>query len=227
MLQEPDIDGARAALDRDLANALAARLKAPDMAADAEAIALRRLIRAGASHRQAALLKTIWGRLSPAAGSALMVCGPESASLAADRYGVGHRVTAEPQTALLEAERGGRAMIDVAVDRPWWGRLLARPGLSVQAALPDDAHALPRALLVAPGRIGPTGEDRTFWVTDAAGSAGEVSEQLMACGLPGRLLAQGGGLKLFMLAGYVQVEDGRLADAPGSLTGVIGAAPAY
>jgi hypothetical protein len=30
-----------------------------------------------------------------------------------------------------------------------------------------------------------------------------------------------------MLAGYVQAEDGRLHDAPGSLSGVIGAAPLF
>ena len=36
-----------------------------------------------------------------------------------------------------------------------------------------------------------------------------------------------GGLKLFALAGYVQADDGRLGEAPGSLTGVIGAAPVF
>jgi len=30
-----------------------------------------------------------------------------------------------------------------------------------------------------------------------------------------------------MLAGYVQAEDGRLSSAPGSLSGVIGAAPQF
>jgi hypothetical protein len=40
-------------------------------------------------------------------------------------------------------------------------------------------------------------------------------------------LIAAGGLKLFMLAGYVQAEDGRLASAPGSLSGVIGAAPQF
>ena len=39
-------------------------------------------------------------------------------------------------------------------------------------------------------------------------------------------LAEAGGLKLFALAGFYQPEDERLARAPGSLTGVIGAAPA-
>jgi hypothetical protein len=39
-------------------------------------------------------------------------------------------------------------------------------------------------------------------------------------------LAEAGGLKLFVLAGYYQAEDERLARAPGRLSGVIGAAPA-
>ena len=40
-------------------------------------------------------------------------------------------------------------------------------------------------------------------------------------------LIEAGGLKLFMLAGYVQAEDGRLSSAPGTLSGVIGAAPQF
>jgi hypothetical protein len=40
------------------------------------------------------------------------------------------------------------------------------------------------------------------------------------------LLVETGGLKLFMLAGYHQADDPRLARAPGRLSGVIGAAPA-
>jgi hypothetical protein len=40
------------------------------------------------------------------------------------------------------------------------------------------------------------------------------------------LLAASGGLKLFSLAGFYQAGDARLARAPGSLSGVIGAAPA-
>jgi hypothetical protein len=38
-------------------------------------------------------------------------------------------------------------------------------------------------------------------------------------------LAESGGLKLFSLSGFFQVNDARLAEAPGKLTGVIGAAP--
>jgi hypothetical protein len=39
-------------------------------------------------------------------------------------------------------------------------------------------------------------------------------------------LVEAGGLKLFLLAGFYQGDDPRLARAPGRLSGVIGAAPA-
>ena len=50
---------------------------------------------------------------------------------------------------------------------------------------------------------------------------------LAQAGLAAQPLTPGGGLKLFLLAGYVQAEDGRLDGAPGDLTGVIGAAPVF
>ncbi len=52
---------------------------------------------------------------------------------------------------------------------------------------------------------------------EAMGEAGLIADPLAAAG----------GLKLFALAGYVQAEDGRLTNAPGRLTGVIGAAPIF
>ena len=55
------------------------------------------------------------------------------------------------------------------------------------------------------------------------GSAEQALDGLVQDGM----LIAAGGLKLFMLAGYVQAEDGRLASAPGSLSGVIGAAPIF
>ena len=45
-------------------------------------------------------------------------------------------------------------------------------------------------------------------------------------GVAATLLAAAGGLKLYMLAGFYQADDPRLARAPGKLSGVIGAAPA-
>jgi hypothetical protein len=74
---------------------------------------------------------------------------------------------------------------------------------------------------------GPTGDDRTFWATDSQAPDARIVEILGAAGLAASPLIAAGGLKLFMLAGYVQAEDGRLASAPGSLSGVIGAAPQF
>ncbi len=99
--------------------------------------------------------------------------------------------------------------------------------LKVVAALPDDAAGLPRALLVSTEAPGPTGDDRTFWVTDSPVSDARIVAALGDAGLIAALLAAGGGLKLFVLTGYVQAEDGRLTNAPGQMSGVIGAAPVY
>jgi hypothetical protein len=64
-------------------------------------------------------------------------------------------------------------------------------------------------------------------VTDSALSAGRIVSALGKAGLAASPLIEAGGLKLFALAGYVQARDGRLSDAPGSLHGVIGAAPVF
>ena len=124
------------------------------------------------------------------------------------------------------ADGGARAVLDLS-GRPWWGRLLARPDLRVIATLPDDPLARPQAFVVARATTGPTGDDRSFWVTDSGWSDARIIEALSGAGLAAEALAASGGLKLFMLAGYVQAEDGRLDGAPGSLSGVIGAAPLF
>ena len=82
------------------------------------------------------------------------------------------------------------------------------------------------ALAVGDVDIEPTGHDETFWVTDSARNDLALEDALSNLGFAARPIAGGGGLKLFGLAGYVQRDDERLARAPGSLTGVIGAAPA-
>ncbi len=93
------------------------------------------------------------------------------------------------------------------------------------AALPCLSTQGPTAALaVAELAIEPSGDDDTFWVTDAAGSAGAVEEALGRDGVAATLELQYGGLKLFRLAGFYQRDDERLARAPGRLTGVIGAA---
>ena len=71
----------------------------------------------------------------------------------------------------------------------------------------------------------PTGDDHTFWVTDAPGPAAKIEEALSHDGVAASLLIEAGGLKLFTLSGFYQASDARLARAPGRLSGVIGAAP--
>ena len=225
MLVEPTLDPGLLALDDALRTALANRLAvtaSPD--AEADTLALRRLL-GGADAAQAAVIKAVWGRIAAATGP-LLVHGPAAALLAADRHGLAFQTAAEADTALAAVEGGARALIDLG-PRPWWGKLLARPALRVVAALPDDRHGQPRALMIARESGGPTGDDRTFWVTDSAAPDARIVEALTGCGLAARPLAASAGLKLFMLAGYVQVEDGRLSAAPGALKGVIGAAPVH
>ncbi|MDP3591176.1 MAG: chorismate mutase, partial [Phenylobacterium sp.] len=121
----------------------------------------------------------------------------------------------------------GVAILALASDTPWWGRLLAEPKLKVFAALPCLAAWGPlSALAVADVDVEPTGSDLTYWVTDAGGSPRSIEEALGRDGVAGDLIAEAGGLKLFALLGFYQADDERLARAPGRLSGVIGAAPA-
>ncbi|MBU2117187.1 MAG: hypothetical protein KJ954_06255, partial [Alphaproteobacteria bacterium] len=215
-------DPARDAADDALLHALAARLKLAATPPDAEALALRRLL--AQTPGRADLLKALWGRLDRAP---LHVHGADAALLAADRYGLGFQMHETADKALTAAEAGGSALIGLSGVTPWWGRLLARPKLRVTGALPDDATRVPRALRVSTAPPGPTGDDRTFWLTDAAQGDAAILAALGQTGLAATPLHQAGGLKLFALAGYVQAEDPRLTGLPGALTGVIGAAPVY
>lgn len=226
MLVEPPADEERLSLERALAAVARARLAAgPRGSVDGDAIALR-LVLQGMSLAEKAAVRAVLGRLEAAAGRSLVACGPLAQVLAADRWGLAARPLAEPDQALAAARDGARALIDLS-GRPWWGRLLAQPRLKVVAALPDDSAGSPRALMVSTETPGPTGDDRTFWVTDSAWPDARVVEALGQAGLAAEFLAGGGGLKLFVLTGYVQAEDPRLAGAPGGLTGVIGAAPVF
>lgn len=227
MLIEPEADAERLALDHAVAEAVQRRLAAgPRPTPDADAIAQRALL-TGLSTAQAAAVRAVLGRIDAAAGAPLVVWGSASQTLAADRFGLTARSTAEPEQALAAVRDGSRALIDLTSGKAWWGRLLAEPALRVVAALPDDRHGLPRALMLQQAQSGPTGDDRTFWATDSKAPDARIIETLGTAGLAASPLIAAGGLKLFMLAGYVQAEDGRLASAPGSLSGVIGAAPQF
>jgi len=224
MLREPQLDEARLAADRAVLQAIQARVElgAHD-GPDAEALALRRLLD-GVTREEAAVLRAVWGRMTP--DRSLVIWGGAAQVLAADRFGVAGRLAAEPEAALKAASEGAWAVLDVQ-PRPWWARLLAQPNLRVVGCLPDDRHLKPQVLIVSTGQPGPTGEDRTFWVTDSALPDAGVVGALGQAGLAAQPLSSSGGLKLFALSGYVQAEDGRLTDAPGRLHGVIGAAPLF
>jgi hypothetical protein len=150
--------------------------------------------------------------------------------LARMRFGTSPQIrqVAKPEEALAAARtRGGVAVAALTPDSAWWGRLLAEPRLKVFTILPCLAAWGPlAALAVAEVEIEPTGDDRTFWVTDALQSGRAIEETLGRDGVAATMLLETGGLKLFILSGFYQADDPRLARAPGKLSGVIGAAPA-
>lgn len=162
---------------------------------------------------------SVWGGRDPA----------RATELARLRFGAAPslRLTTRPEEAIAAArELGGVGVALLEPGANWWGRLLAEPRVKVFAALPCLTTWGPKgALAFADVEIGPTGQDETYWVTDAPGGAAAIEEALGRLGLAGQALAEGAGLRLFALAGYVQREDERLARAPGRLSGVIGASP--
>jgi chorismate mutase len=203
-----------------------------------ETLLLRKLL-AGRNGASASLIVRVWRELI---GDSLATQGPfhlavwggrdaaRAVEVARLRFGAAPslRQAAKPEDALAAAKTpGGVAVCALGPDSAWWGRLLAEPKLRVFAALPCLAAWGPlSALAVAEVEVEPTGDDRTYWVTDAKGSTGSIVETLSRDGVAATLLIEAGGLKLFMLPGFYQADDARLARAPGGLSGVIGAAPA-
>jgi hypothetical protein len=163
---------------------------------------------------------SVWGGRDPG----------RTMELARMRFGAAPplRQVGKPEEALAAARTlGGVAVAALTPDNAWWGRLLAEPKLRVFTVLPCLAAWGPLAALgVAEVEIEPTGDDRTFWVTDAPQGARAIEEALSRDGVAATLLVEAGGLKLFVLPGFYQSDDPRLARAPGRLSGVIGAAPA-
>lgn len=227
----------RASLARDVAAAKAA-------AGDSGKFGLRPV-------RETQLLKTLIGRPRKAATPSLIVRiwreligdslsrqgpfhiavfgGGRTIEHARMRFGAAPplKTVAKPEDALAAAKTlGGVAVLSLSSDTPWWGRLLAEPKLKVFSSMPClNAWGPQGSLAVAELDVEPTGQDRTFWVTDARGSATSIEEALSRDGVAGDLIADVGGLKLFALMGFYQANDERLARAPGRLSGVIGAAP--
>lgn len=203
-----------------------------------EAEILRRLLRENPGSASASLIVRVWREMI---GESLSLQGPfhlavwggkdpgRTTELARLRFGAAPpmRQVATPEDALAAAKTsGGVAINALPRDSAWWGRLLAQPQLKVFAALPCLAAWGPLgALAVAEVEVEPTGDDHTFWVTDAPGPAANIEEALSRDGVAASLLIEAGGLKLFTLSGFYQASDARLARAPGRLSGVIGAAP--
>ncbi|HWA60343.1 MAG TPA: chorismate mutase [Caulobacteraceae bacterium] len=214
----------------------------PDLIGAFETETLRQLLAAPHPSLRPATLVRIWRELMAEARAGhggtlptrIAVWPGRDAARAIDlarlRFGAASPLTleAQPEAALAVARtEGGVAVLALDGERPWWGRLLAEPSLKVFAALPCLASlGDTAALAVGLAAPEPTGADLTFWVTDANWPAPAVVEALGRDGVAAERLAEAGGLKLFVLAGYYQNLDPRLARAPGRLSGVIGAAPA-
>jgi chorismate mutase len=204
-----------------------------------EALLLRKLLSQPRGSATPSLVVSIWRELI---GASLAVQGPfhvavwggrdaaRVTELSRRRFGAAPPLSAvaKPEDAIAAARTPwGVGVCALTADSAWWARLLAEPKLKVFAALPCLAAWGPlSALAVAEVDVEPTGDDRTFWVTDATQSLAAIEEALSRDGVAATPLIEAGGLKLFMLSGFYQANDPRLARAPGRLSGVIGAAPA-
>lgn len=154
--------------------------------------------------------------------------GPGTDSFARGRFGFRARIAqvADARAAVASARAGARAVVAIEARDPWWARLLTEPTLSV---IDDDlsGDALKPALFVVARQWSePSGDDRTWWLTDAPGRPSEIEQALTDVGLSARHALSVGGVGLFQIDGYVQRDDERLGRAPGRLCGVIGCVPA-
>ena len=204
-----------------------------------EAQVLRRLLAQPRKAGTASMIVRIWRELM---AESLALQGPfnltcwggrelaRTVELARLRFGAAPPLAqaTSPEEALAAARKlGGVGVLALSEGGAWWGRILAEPKVRVFAALPCLKSWGPMAALaVADVAIEPSGQDDTFWVTDAAEAADKVVEALARDGVAACLVEAAGGLKLFKLAGFYKPDDSRLKRAPGRLTGVIGAAPA-
>lgn len=241
MEDDPDLPGfdaeaARAWLDGLETQAAAAFRPRPAERLDlhAGALELRRLLASAPPDLPTAALTRLWREFEGVRRRTFLriaVWGgsqPDlTAALARRRFGASPRLAfvREPAQAVAAAEAEGVVAV-VALEGAWWGRLLARPQVRVFSALHGEVDLRkPLALALTAEPIDATGGDVSFWVTDAAAPNAVIEAKLGEAGFVADLVAEAGGLKLFALAGYVQPHDARLAQAPGRLLGVIGAAP--
>ena len=225
-----------------LANAVAAAKRAANPNATAvfglrparETQVIRRLLDRPHPGASTSLIVRLWRELM---AESLKLQGPfqiavfggrdpaRMAELARLRFGAGPQMSMvdTAEAAIAAAGRlGGVGVLPLEGGAPW-AKLLARPKLRAFAVLPClAAWGRAQAIAVAEVEVEPSGWDQTLWVTDAAG---DVEGALSKIGLAAAPLAEAAGVRLFSLPGYVQAEDERLKQAPGRLSGVIGAAP--
>jgi chorismate mutase len=187
-------------------------------AGDALTVRLWRELISDSLAKQGPFHLTVWGGADPA----------RAVELARSQFGAAPplRQVAKPEEALSAAKTlGGVGVLSLSPASAWWGRMLAEPRLSVFAAMPSlAAWGAPGALAVAEVEVEPSGDDDTFWVSDAAEPAAKIVDGLSRDGVAAELLLDAGGLKLFVLSGFYLRNDPRIARAPGRLAGVIGAA---
>jgi chorismate mutase len=214
-------DGGRFALRPDREAMLLRRLLAKPREAASPTLIVRlwRELISGSLATQGPFHLAVWGGRDPA----------RTVEFARARFGAAPALkqVARAEDALAAARTpGGVAVCALGPDTAWWGRLLAEPHLKVFATLPClTAWGPLTALAAAEVDVQPTGNDQTFWVSDAPQGAADIIEALSRDGVAADLMSEAGGLRLFALAGFYQSGDPRLARAPGQLTGIIGAAP--
>lgn len=157
----------------------------------------------------------VWGGADPVG----------TAELAMRRFGLAASLAAvaKPEEALAAARAGAPAVLALDPANPWWARLIAETRVQATDVL---VKAGLTALALGPPVPDATGQDATLWATDAPGSRDALEDALGLTGFAGEQLFSAGGLKLFVLAGYVQRDDRRLLKAPGRLAGVVGVVPA-
>ncbi len=230
-LTDPGPLGEPTADERALMQALFACVQSsPSRGVDASALALRALL-ADRPALDPGLMTAVWRRIEAARAPTALIVSGQGALRYLGASGHDHpTLVDDPDRALAQCTGMARALI--ALDgRAWWSRLLARRDLRVIGAFPESGYRRPEALMLGAAPTGPTGEDRTFWVTEADQSDGDILKALAAAGLSGQRIDEGAGLKLFALAGYVEAHDIRLQSAPlhraNRLSGVIGAAPRF
>ena len=218
----PDLSGLAAAAHALLVDT-GGRLIPPDVSARAIRTACAEVIDIPPS-----LVASVFREIEAAARPVMVSAwGPGSEVLARGRFGATAKIAPaqEPRAALDSCRVGSRAVIAMETRDPWWARLLAEPKLSVIDDFLSRGGLKPRAFAVAPLWSEPSGADRTWWITDSAAAPHEIEARLAELGLSGRHAIATGGMRLFALDGYVQQDDSRLAEAPGRLSGVIGAVP--